>query len=143
MCVGGGGCPYCKVLWSEATKATKTREVSPRGGAVELLHLLQLLLQAPLLLVFLRVGKFHHHGRGAALRSTKQNKPKKKKPKHPPFSTDKKNNTKHTTLDPLLPWLPEMTQGCAEMGGGLVVFKTKSSTLMNQQNGTCGYVRIV
>lgn len=57
---------YSQILRGEAAQPCQT---PPGGGVVELLHLLsQLLLQAPLLLVLLRVGKLHHDGRRAALR---------------------------------------------------------------------------
>lgn len=49
---------YSQVLWCECPKAS---QISPGGGVVELLDLLyQLLLQAPLLLISLRVCKLHH-----------------------------------------------------------------------------------
>ena len=48
---------YRQVLRGEAAQ---TRQVPP-GGSVELLHLLrQLLLEAPLLLVLLRIRELHH-----------------------------------------------------------------------------------
>lgn len=49
---------HCQVLWCESTQAG---QVSPGGGVVELLNLLdELLLQTPLFLIPLRVGKLHH-----------------------------------------------------------------------------------
>lgn len=49
---------YRQVLWREGPQAG---QVSPGGGAIKLLNLLyKLLLQAPLLLISLRVGKLHH-----------------------------------------------------------------------------------
>lgn len=49
---------YSQILWREGPQAG---QVSPGGGIVELLNLLyELLLQAALLLVSLRVCEFHH-----------------------------------------------------------------------------------
>lgn len=56
---------YCQILRGEASQAG---QAAPGRRAVQLLHLLrQLLLQPPLFLILLRVGKLHHHGGGAAL----------------------------------------------------------------------------